>query len=88
MCIRDSTKGVKKTYIEILNNLLDYKLNKDLIIDDFIIETLANLVDKINKEINLIINRKGNLITIIIGNDNLFNYLPKIISKMCIRDRF
>ena len=78
--IYGDTKGVKKTYIEILNNLLDYKLNKDLIIDDFIIETLANLVDKINKEINLIINRKGNLITIIIGNDNLFNYLPKIIS--------
>ena len=43
--------GVKKSYIQELELLYDVKVNKNFIIDEFVLKKIAEISLKINKEI-------------------------------------
>ena len=61
--------GVKKSYIQELELLYDVKVNKNFIIDEFVLKKIAEISLKINKEICVVISRLGIVHSISIGTN-------------------
>lgn len=62
--------GIKEYILNELNELYKVKIEKGKIIDEEIISFIADLSHKINREINLAIDRNGNIIEISIGDSS------------------
>lgn len=60
--------GVRKSYIRELELLYDFKVNKNSVVDEWILRKIAQLSLEINKEICLVISRSGVLHSISIGD--------------------
>lgn len=71
--INGNIEGIKKSYLEKLESLLNYSFNKHLIIDEFLINILSEITEKINREISVIIDRKGNVYAISVGDSYSVN---------------
>ncbi len=78
--INGNIEGIKKNDLKILEDILNYSFNKHLIIDEFLINTLADITEKINREISIMIDRKGNVVAISVG-DSYSVDLPLINSS-------
>lgn len=61
--------SVKKSYIRELKNLYDFKVDKNFILDEWILRKIAEISLNINKEICLVISRMGNIHSISIGTN-------------------
>lgn len=66
--IRGNVEGVKKVYINALEELLDNDYDKNLLIPVEVLEVICKISFEINKEISVYINRRGRIIDIAIGD--------------------
>ena len=66
--ISGNIEGIKKSNIESLEALFKYSFDKHLIVDEILMKTLAEITEKINREISVIIDRKGKVHSISVGN--------------------
>lgn len=68
--IYGNVEGIKKVELDRLENLIGYTFDKDLIIDEHLLDILADITTKINREISIMIDRKGRVSTISIGDNH------------------
>jgi GTP-binding protein HflX len=66
--IKGNIEGIKEHTLSNLEELYNMKLEKDEFINAEILEILADISYKINREINITIDRRGNIIDISIGD--------------------
>lgn len=78
--IQGNTEGVRKVLINRLEELQKEKINKKSILTEEIVNTIAEITGMINREISVAIDRKGNIISVAIG-DNCEVELPSIDVK-------
>lgn len=75
--INGNTEGLKEYILGELDKLYEVKIEKGKIVDEGIVGFIAELSNKINREINIAIDRNGNIIEISIGDSSSVN-LPTI----------
>ena len=78
--INGNINGIKDFTLSILENLYSTKLDKGQFANDEILETISAISASINREINITIDRKGNIKDVSIG-DNSSAGLPSISTK-------
>lgn len=74
--INGNTEGLKEFLLNQLNELYEIKIEKGKLIDTEIIKFIAEISNKINREINLAIDRNGNIVEISIGDSSSVNLPP------------
>ena len=84
--INGNISGLKEYILENLDNLYSTKIEKGKIINQEIVDYISEISNKINREINIAIDRNGNIIDISIGDSSTVN-LPvvPIYDKKTIR---
>ncbi|MDY5305881.1 GTPase HflX [Fusobacterium gastrosuis] len=75
--INGNIEGLKEFLLNQLNELYEIKIEKGKLIDVEIVRFIAEISNKINREINLAIDRNGNIVEISIGDSSSVN-LPTI----------
>ena len=75
--INGNTSGLKEYILENLDKLYSTKIEKGKIINQEIVDYISEISNKINREINVAIDRNGNIIDISIGDSSTVN-LPVI----------
>lgn len=82
--IYGNTEGIKEFTLQQLEQLYEIKLNKGQLISEEIAIFLANISTKINKEINLCIDRNGNITEISIGDSSTVSlpFIPVYEKKL------
>lgn len=66
--ILGNTDGIRKTVIKRLEEIYNYKIDKDNVFNEELLETICEVTQDINKEISVAIDRKGNIENISIGD--------------------
>lgn len=74
--INGNTEGLKEYILTKLAELYEIKIEKDKLINEEITNFIADISNKINREINLAIDRNGNIIEISIGDSSSVNLPP------------
>ncbi|MFZ7131992.1 MAG: GTPase HflX [Eubacteriales bacterium] len=67
--IHGNIKGIKKTILDELDNLIDYNIEKGKLIDHDVTDKLLQITEKINKEILVIIDNSNKIISVSIGDN-------------------
>lgn len=67
--INGNTVGIKKIILDQLDDLHQYQIEKDKLLDDTIINTLMDITERINKEILILIDSSNKIVSISIGDD-------------------
>ena len=83
--IQGNIEGIREFTLSVLNTLYEIKLEKEEFITPELLIPIAEISAKINREISISIDRKGNVLAISIG-DNKTASVPLIIqegSKLC-----
>ncbi|EJU08487.1 GTPase HflX [Fusobacterium hwasookii] len=75
--VNGNTSGLKEYVLENLDKLYNTKIEKGKIISQEIVEYISDISNKINREINIAIDRSGNIIDISIGDSSTVN-LPVV----------
>lgn len=68
--IRGNLDGIRKIYIEALEELFDMECPKELLISFDLLGTISRISSAINKEVSIYINRRGKVVDISIGDSN------------------
>lgn len=63
-----NTEGIRKTVIKRLEEIYNYKIDKDNVFNKELLEIICEITQDINKEISVAIDRKGNIQNISIGD--------------------
>ena len=71
--INGNISGLKEYVLENLDKLYSVKIEKGKIINQEIVEYISEISNKINREINIAIDRSGNIIDISIGDSSTVN---------------
>jgi GTPase len=71
--IRGKLEGIKKTYIEILEEVFDKDCDKNLLVSKEILDPICYVSNQINKEISVYINRRGKVVDVAVGDSNTVN---------------
>ncbi|MEG2973934.1 MAG: GTPase HflX [Clostridium sp.] len=71
--IRGNIVGVKKTYINLLEQIFDIETHKNSIVDEEIVKIISSITGEINREISVYINRRGKVLDVAIGDGNSVN---------------
>lgn len=66
--ILGNTDGIRKTVIKRLEEIYNYKIDKDDVFNEELLEIICEITQDINKEISIAINRKGSIENISIGD--------------------
>lgn len=66
--IYGNIEGVKKNFLKQLEDLYEIKLPKYLILDEKILDTIVNISNSLEREVSVAIDRKGNIISVAIGD--------------------
>ncbi|WP_055668030.1 GTPase HflX [Desnuesiella massiliensis] len=66
--IYGNIEGVKKNFLKQLEELYEIKLPKYLILDEKILDTIVNISNSLEREVSVAIDRKGNIISVAIGD--------------------
>nr|WP_241636094.1 GTPase HflX [Fusobacterium gastrosuis] len=74
--INGNIEGLKEFLLNQLNELYEIKIEKGKLIDVEIVRFIAEISNKINREINLAIDRNGNIVEISIGDSSSVNLPP------------
>jgi len=61
-------EGIRKSVLNRLENIYDYKIEKENLVSEEIINTICEISQDINKEISIAIDRKGNVINVAVGD--------------------
>ena len=80
--INGNIEGIKKTYLEELENLYKIKVQKDEACSRDIIEIIARVTSIIEREISVAVDRKGKVVSVAIGDSTSVE-----ISMIDIRER-
>src|SRR3712207_4389026 len=75
--IYGNTEGIKNFTLQELQKLYDIKLEKGNLLEETIATTLAEITNKVNREINICVDRNGNITEIALGDSSTVN-LPLI----------
>ena len=70
MAVEGNIKGIARILLEELGLLEGYRLDKNLFIDEYLANALASITAKLNREIAVLINRQGRVISITVGKDS------------------
>lgn len=62
--------GIKKTFINQLEDLKNESIDRDIFANEKIIDTICEITEKTGKEIAVFINRRGELLEVEIGDEN------------------
>lgn len=68
--IRGNLEGIRKIYIESLEELYDKECDKNLLVSMEILDIICQISYLINKEISLYINRRGRIVDIAVGDNH------------------
>lgn len=71
--IRGNLEGIKKIYIQTLEDLYELNIQKDVLISLEVLETICSVSGIINKEISVYINRRGRIVDISVGDSSTVN---------------
>lgn len=74
--ISGNIEGLKEYILNKLEELFKIKIEKGKLIDEEIVNYIAELSHKINREINLVIDRSGNILEISIGDSSSVSLPP------------
>lgn len=74
--INGNIEGLKEFLLNQLNELYEIKIEKGKLIEAEILKFIAEISNKINREINLAIDRNGNIVEISIGDSSSVNLPP------------
>ena len=66
--IYGNIEGVKKNFLNQLEDLYEIKLPKYLIVDEKILDTIVNISNSLEREVSVAIDRKGNIVSVAIGD--------------------
>ncbi len=66
--INGNIDGIKEYLLKELDSLYEIRVNKNKVIEEEMLYLIASISNKINREINIAIDRKGNVIEISIGD--------------------
>lgn len=75
--ILGNTAGVKMTVIDRLEQLFTIKTEKQVFLDEIIVDTISEITTLLNREISVAVDRQGNVVEISIGDSNTVK-LPAI----------
>ncbi|WP_123054291.1 GTPase HflX [Clostridium sp. JN-1] len=78
--IYGNTDGVRNSILSKLEKIYDMKMPKDSLCDDNLINLLCEVTDNLNREISAAINRKGNIISVAIGDSTTVE-MPEVDIK-------
>lgn len=78
--IYGNTDGVRNSILSKLEKIYDMKMPKDSLCDDSLINLLCEVTDNLNREISAAINRKGNIISVAIGDSTTVE-MPEVDIK-------
>ncbi|MFA9398260.1 MAG: GTPase HflX [Clostridiaceae bacterium] len=85
--IYGNVEGTRKSVLERLEELYSEKIDKSEVLNGTLVDTIVSISNEINREISVSIDRKGNIVTIAIGDSStveisdieiIENKLPKI----------
>lgn len=66
--ISGNIEGIKKVYINKLEELLDLEYDKNILVSMELLEVISSISSEINREISIYINRRGRVIDIAVGD--------------------
>lgn len=69
-------EGIRKVELDRLESLLDYRMEKDNIIDEYVVSILADITEKTNREVSIMIDRRGKIFSIGIGDSESADLPP------------
>lgn len=69
--INGNISGIRKNDLKELENLLEHQIYKHLIIDKYVLYILADATEKINREISIMVDRKGEIQHITVGEHSI-----------------
>ncbi|HZK25949.1 MAG TPA: GTPase HflX [Thermoclostridium sp.] len=82
MQVNGQIDGLKKGTLESLNNLYDNRFPKDQVMPEEIISIMADVTSSANREVAVLIDRKGNVLDVSVGDSNTSGVnLPEIRKK-------
>lgn len=67
--IYGNIQGVKNTILDELEQLIQYQIEKDKLLDEYIVSTLLNITEEINKELLVIVDSSNKILSVSIGDD-------------------
>jgi GTP-binding protein HflX len=73
MMIRGNLEGIKKVYIQTLEELFDKASDKDILISAELLDIICSISGQINKEISIYISRRGKILDVSIGDSSTVN---------------
>jgi len=62
--------GIRKTILNELENIYKYKIPREFILTDELASIIVNISESINREISIAVDRKGNIVSVSIGDLN------------------
>ena len=74
--ISGNIEGIKKNTLKRLEEIYDHKIYRESLANEEIIELICTITEDINKEISVAIDRKGNIISIAIGDSTTVELPP------------
>ena len=74
--IKGNTEGIRKVYIEKLEQLYEIECGKNNIVSFEILDIISSMTSIINKEISVYISRRGKIIDVTVGDSNTVNIEP------------
>ncbi len=75
-------EGIRNTYLSVLENLYSIKVPRYSLCTEEILMVIADITDKINREISVVIDRKGKVVSVVVGDSSTVE-----IPIMDIRER-
>jgi GTP-binding protein HflX len=67
--IRGNLEGVRKLYINELEDLYNFDCDKNVLISEELLDVMCRISEAINKEISIYINRRGKIVDVAIGDN-------------------
>ncbi|WP_426349220.1 GTPase HflX [Alloiococcus sp. CFN-8] len=68
--IQGNIDGIRNTYLEALEDLYSIKVPKYSLCTNETLEVIAEITEKINREISVVIDRKGKVLSVVVGDSS------------------
>ncbi|WP_252891012.1 GTPase HflX [Thermoclostridium stercorarium] len=81
MQVNGQTEGLKKGILERLQKIYDMKIPKDQVLTEELTLILAEISSAINREISVLIDRKGNILDVRVGDSNSAAVYPASVRR-------
>lgn len=78
--IYGNTEGIRKSILETLEKLYDIRISRNSVCDEELIDILCNVTRYLNREVSAAIDRKGNVISVAVGDSTTVE-MPEIDIK-------